>query len=297
MVTDPDPKAGVDPKEVSNIVFFPGLTEMGDLGSAPKLHNEYARRHPNERVITKATEGVSHTGKLRHWPEGGARLLEDIAADTLTLLPRLTEDGPIELAGTSLGTYTVMRAAEQDLAANPHDQLNITRLTLMASAVVARNVPDDEYFREVKVDEDEMRSELTKRFLLHLYPDLGRMVLNKPLDMLGCAPIVGAYALFPHKAPARARAIREDFQAVQEGIEWSSFKQIVGEHEVWVLGGERDPLVQFQIPQWSAVEKLFPGQVKQRIVKGRGHLMTADAKGTVEQLGKMESQEEFALVA
>jgi pimeloyl-ACP methyl ester carboxylesterase len=298
LVTEPDPDTGVDRQEALNTVFLPGLTEMGDRGSAREFHNAYAKHHPDRRVITRATEGISHTGKLRHTSEGGDRRLADMAADNLVLLPRITEDGPIELSGTSLGTYIAMLTAEQDLAANPNDQLNLRKLKLVASAVVARDIPESESFRDAEVNEDIVRAELTMRFLQHLAPDLLRMVVSNPAEILKCAPIIGAYALFPHKAPSRTKAILADFNDVQQGMEWSTVKRIAQEHEIWVLGGQHDPLVQFQAPQWEALAKLYPRHVHHKIVAGKGHLMTADAHGTVKELAKMEAvQPEFSQAA
>lgn len=289
LVTEPAADTGVDHNEALNTVFLPGLTEMGDMGSALRLHNAYAQHHPDRRVITKPTEGISHSGRLRRASKDDSRRQADVAADNLILLPRITEDGPIELSGTSLGTYLAMVMAEQDLAANPSDQLNITRLKLVASAVVARNVPENERFRDADIDEDVMRRELTKSFFQHLTPDLLRMAISNPADILGCAPIIGAYALYPFKAPSRAKAILADFSDVQQGVEWETVKQVALKHEVWVLGGEHDPLVQFQIPQWKAAGKLYPDHVRHQIVPGKGHLMTADARGTVKELAKMEA--------
>jgi len=298
LVTEPDPETGVDLQEALNTVFLPGLTEMGDRGSASEFHNAYAKRHPDRRVITRATEGISHTGKLRYTSEGGDRRLAHMAADNLVLLPRITEDGPIELSGTSLGSYIAMLTAEQDLAANPNDQLNLKRLKLVASAVVARDIPDSENFRDAELNEDIVRAELTMRFLQHLAPDLLRMAVSHPADILKCASIIGAYALSPHKARNRAKAILADFNDVQQGMEWSTVKRIAEEHQIRVLGGEHDPLVQFQAPQWEALAKLYPDNVQHRIVKGKGHLMTADAHGTVKELAAMEAvQTEFATAA
>ena len=297
-VTEPDPDTVVDVKSAVNTIFLLGLTEMSDVGSARRVHNEYAKQHRDRRVTTITTEGISHTGQLRQSSEGDDRRLADMAADNLVLLPHITEDGPVEVSGTSRGAYVAMLMAEQNLAANPNDQLNLARLKLVASPVVARNIPESERFRDVELDEDMVRAELTMRFLQHLTPDLMRMVISNPADMLKCAPIIGAYALSPHKASSRAKAIVADFNDVQQGMEWSTVKRIAEEHQIWVLGGEHDPLVQFQVPQWEALAKLYPNNVQHRIVKGKGHLMTADAKGTVKELAKMEAvQTEFATAA
>lgn len=289
LVTEPDPETGVDPNEAANSVFFPGLTEMGDAGSALHLHNEQADRHPEERTITKVTEGVSHGGNLRYYAKDDPRRIEHIATDTLFMLPQVVREGPVKLRGNSLGTFVVVEVADQDLAANPHKRLNIQGLRLLAPAVVGINVPDDESFRDPDLDEEAVRHELTSDFLLHLAPDLVRMIRSNPADMVRCAPILGAYILSPHKAPGRTKAIRSDFSEVQQGVEWSVLGRVTEEHETLVVGGALDPLVQFQAPQWVALDARAPGQVRQTIVPGKGHLIGADSRLVVREFDRLEA--------
>jgi pimeloyl-ACP methyl ester carboxylesterase len=290
LVTEPDPKTGVKPKEAVNSVFFPGLSEMGDSGSALHSHNEHADRHPEERTITRITEGVSRGGNLRYYTKNDRRRIEHISADTRFMLPRIVQEGPVKLRGNSLGTFVVMEVADQDLAANDYERLNIQGLRLLAPAVVGVNVPEEKSFRGPDIDEEAIRRELTNDFLLHLAPDLIRMMLSNPKDMARCAPILGAYLLSPHKAPGRAKAIRSDFNEVQRGVEWSVLERVTGEHETLVVGGELDPLVQFQTPQWVALDKRSPGQVRQKIVPGKGHLIAADSRLVVREFDRLETQ-------
>jgi hypothetical protein len=294
LVTEPDRETGVDPAEATNVVFHPGLTELGDLGSHLRLHVTYAEQHPDERVITNPTHGVSHGGKVATSAELKARNVEEMAAINLKLLPRILREGSVLLAGTSLGSFGSTKMAEQDVAANNHERLNLEKLVLISSAVVALNVDDSENFRPADLDEEEHRKFLTGQFFEHLPEDLARMMISNPRDVWACAPVLAAYALAPHKALSRFKAIAADFRNVSEGVDWSTIKQITAAGvNIDVLGGSRDPLTIEQEPQWNTLASLYPGQVRQRILQGLGHLMTIDARRTVRELDKME----FALAA
>lgn len=292
LVTEPDPEAEVDPDEADNVVFKPGLGELADSGSALRLHVEFARQHPERRVITEATKGMSHTGKTVGSDEFSERRIEKMAADSLQLLPRLTRDGWIEINGTSLGTRSAFSMAEQNLAANHADQLDITRLTLIASAVIASKIDGSENFRDPEVDEDEYRNNLSKRFQKHVAEDFVRMAGTHPVDILSCWPGLGAYVMaHPSRTYSRLRAMFTDYANVKEGVPWDNMKQVVPGVGIRLLGGSRDPLVQEQEPQWDTLDRMFPGRIQRRTVKGMGHLMTADARGTVEHLAGMDQEE------
>lgn len=279
-----------DPDTARNSVLIPGLTEIADRGgSASRVHNEYANMFSNRRVISCITEGMSHSGELRRKYPGEQRRLEHMAGDTMRLLPKLTRNGPMEFVATSLGSRTSMHIAEQNLAANPHEMINLERMKLVASAVIACNVPPAERFYTKKTTDDRMRAELTRKFITHICPELGRMTLYNPIETAECSGIITEYVLNPKKAPARLRAIIDDFHDVQEGIDWQVLKQISANYKIMVLGGSRDPLVQWQIPQWAALSGMYPGNITQRVLKGKGHLMSVDAAGTVRELAELET--------
>jgi hypothetical protein len=289
LVTEPDLESGVDPSEATNVVLKPGLTELGDLGSHLRLHITYAEAHPDQRVITNPTHGVSHGGKVVTPAELRARRVEEMATIDRRLLPRLLHDGGVILAGTSLGSFGSTKMAEQDVAANNHARLNLEKLVLISSAVVALNVDESENFRSPDLDEEEHRRLLTSQFFEHLPSDLARMMLSNPRDVWACAPVLAAYALAPHKALPRFRAIAADFKNVSEGVDWSAIKQVAAAGiDINILGGSYDPLIIEQVPQWNALASLYPGSVQQRIVPGLGHLMTIDARRTVDELEEME---------
>jgi hypothetical protein len=260
LVTEPRPETGVDPATAANDVLHPGLSEFGDFGSALRLHVAHAERHPDRRVITNPTAGVSHGGKLLSGRELMGRCPEKTARFNLRLLRHVTQDGTIRLMGVSLGSYIATHMAEQNVGADEAKQLNIEGLTLIASAVVALHVDDSENFRDPDLDEDQHRRYLTDKFIEHIPWDLARMFRKRPKDTLACVPIVAAYASAPQKLWPRLQAIHADFKSVQNGAEWSMLKHIAPELMVYVLGGELDPLIIEQIPQWISLVLSTPAR-------------------------------------
>jgi hypothetical protein len=289
LVTDPDPEMDIVPDEADTAWFKPGLVELGDVGSALRLHIAFAGQHPELRVVTETTKGMSHTGKTVPAAELAGRDIETMAAESLHLMRRVVPGGTIALNGTSLGTRLDVAIAELNLAANPGEQLPITRLNLISSAAVAGKIEGAENFRAPDLDEDLYREELSKRFQHHIPADFIRMLYTHPEDILSCWPMLGAYALaHPGKTHDRIRTMARDYGNVKQGVDWSSLKYVVSGVPVNVLDGERDPLTHEQEPQWEMLDMLFPGQVQHVTVKGMGHLMTAAAGKTVGHLVDME---------
>lgn len=284
LVTEPDPETGVDPDTADNDVLHPGLSEFGDFGSALRLHVIHAERHRDRRVITNPTAGVSHGGETLSARELMGRCPEKTARYNLRLLRHVTRNGLIRLMGVSLGSYIAAYMAEQNAGANNERQLNIESLVLIASAVVALNVDGQENFRHPDIDEEEHRKYLTDQFLEHIPWDLLRMARKRPLDTLACAPIIAAYAAAPHKMLPRLHAIHADFRSVQGGVEWSMLKHIASGTDIFVVGGQLDPLIVEQAPQWDMLDSIHTGQVRQRILPDLGHLMTIDAQRSAAEL-------------
>jgi hypothetical protein len=289
LVTEPDPETGVNADEANNKYLRPGLAELGDFGSAFRLHQRIAEEYPDERIITEPTPGISHSGKIWTPDEIANRRIDTMAGESLDYLQTVTKDGPIEGIGTSLGSVILVSMIEQNLAGNNSTRLNIDRATLLSSAVVATDVREDEDFREPGIDIQAYRQELTERFKSHVIADALRMAGNRPVDIAECAAaILVGYLFHPDKGPSRAKVIGADFDNVKEGVKWNTLRQIVTEIPVKVLNGARCPLAQEQKPQWGKLSELSPGQVQQRLIPGRGHLMTADAQGAVEELRAMD---------
>jgi len=294
LVSQPHPRSGIKSSEAATIVLLPGLSEI-DRGSALRLHLAIAN-HPGfdtRRVVTKCTEGVSHDGQLLPLNTGHRRNSREMATDLLQVLPRVTNDGPTEICGTSWGSFLGVETVDQNLAANPKDQRNITRLTLLASAVIAREVDYaslgvERYFPP-EMSDDEVRDRLTHDFFNHIPHDLYSMYLKHPEDLLECTEAVFSYLLQPHKALHRLSAIYGNFRNVQKGIEVEAIERIASTHQLWAIGGENDPLVRAQIPFWTAYEKRYPLHVRQKIIPGMGHLMTANAAGIAAELAAMEA--------
>jgi pimeloyl-ACP methyl ester carboxylesterase len=298
LVTEPDPETGVDPRTADNDWIKSGLGELADAGSGLRFHVAFAESHPGHRVITEATPGMSHTGKTSSADELSGRRIEPMAAESLRLMSRLTQEGRIWVIGKSLGSRLAAAMAELNLAANPEDRLDIVRLQFISSAVVASKIDGDENFRDPDVDEDEYRQALSKRFQHHIPEDFMRMLYSHPREILACWPMLGAYALaHPGKTQSRLRAMAADYANVKEGVPWSSLKYVVSGVPVDVLDGSRDPLSEEQKPQWDTLAHKYPGQVRQKVIDGMGHLMSAAARFTIGHLDDMEDQGTQALAA
>lgn len=290
LITEPDPEHCDDFDSATNDVLLPGLSEM-DIGSALLLHKAKAERHRDRRVITIPTLGVSIGGQLLSIKEGYQRSLEETAADNLELLPELVGDGKTNLIGTSLGSYVTTLMAAQNLAANGNSQLNMAGVNLIAPAVGARNIPDDEKFHHVDAGDEDFVQEVTRRFFRHMPVDTARMAFNHPEMAAECVAVLGAYAMHLNKTPQRLAAMVGNLRGVQKGVEWEDLKNVAQGYEIHVLGGEKDPLVKEQIPQWAAIQALAP-QTQVRILLGSGHALTIDSHGTAEHLAQMEIQSE-----
>lgn len=296
LVSDPDPETGVKASEAPVTWFKPGLGEIGDVGSALNLHVAHAGQHPERRTVTEATPGMSHTGKTVALATLSGRQVEAMAADSLQLMKIVTEGAPTDIYATSLGTRLAMAMAELDLAANEGRQGGITRLRLIASAAIASKIEGSENFRPPDVDEDEYRQDLSKRFQRHIPGDFVRMVRRHPADMLACWPTLAAHVLaHPLKAHSRLRTMMRDYANVKEGTDWSSLKYVVERVPVDVLGGEHDPLIQEQIPQWQALGRMYPGRVRLTVLEDLGHLMSAAAANTVTELDRQNDGTSFGL--
>ncbi len=298
LVTEPDPETGVDPKTAFNDWIKSGLGELADTGSALRFQVAYAEHHPDHRVITEATPGMSHTGRAVSGADLSRRQIEPMASETLQLMPRLTRDGPVGIVGTSLGSRLAAAVAELNLGANLQDQIDIVQLKFIASAVIAGKIEGEENFRDPDLDEDDYRQMLSKRFQRHIPEDFMRMLQSHPVDILACWPMLGAYALaHPAKTHSRLKAMATDYSNVKEGVPWDSLKYVVSRIPIDVLGGGRDPLIEEQKPQWDSLGLMYPGQVRQRVVDGMGHLMSAAASFTIGHLDAMEQEGTPALAA
>lgn len=291
---------GVNTDEAATTWFKPGLGELGDVGSALRLHLAYAERHPERRIVTESTKGMSHTGKTVPAAELASRAIESMAAESLEVMRRVINKrtGEIEIIGTSLGTPHEVAMAEINLGANPAAQLMIARLKFISSAAVASKIEGAENFRDPDVDENEYRSSLDSRFRWHVPEDFGWMLVNYPGHILACWPTLGAHAIaHPNRTRSRLRTMATDYGNVRQGTPWSSWKYVASRVPVDSIGGERDPLIQEQEPQFDTLDRLYPGQVRHKTIAGLGHLMSAAAGRTVEELDRLDSDRMPVLAA
>lgn len=285
LITEPSQEFSDQSEPVVNDVILNGLTEIAQFGSASKWHNAMALSNPERRTITIPTPGLSHSGHGLSIVDGYRRRLEQTASENLRMLAKIAGDEPANFVGTSLGSDVAVHMAQQNSAAGENAPINLGRLKLVSPAVGARNVSEDETFRDVS--DEEFVAEMKDRFFKHMSADVLRMALKHPEESAECLAVLGAYALGMHKLPHRLAAIVGNFNGVKQGIELSTIKQVANQYETHVLGGEHDPLVQEQLPQWQSIKKTAPRTLLW-IVKGMGHAMTVDARGTAEHLGQME---------
>ncbi len=285
LITESDSDGGSAP--ISNVLVV-GLSEL-DIGSSVILHKAVARRQPERHTISVMTPGVTMGGGTLSLSEGLSRPLDLTAAENIKVLTRLIDDGPANLVGTSLGSYIAMLMAEQNLAAGDDPLINLSGIKLVSSAVGARNVDAAERFSDMDASDKEFIADMTGRFFGHMPGDIGRMVVRHPERAGECAAALAAYALAPHKLLHRAAAMTGNLRGVQEGIEWDVIKAIASAYAIHVLGGELDPLMQEQLPQWLAIRKSVP-ETSIRVIRGRGHAMTMHGDETAENLAQMESE-------
>ena len=292
LITEPHPQHLGESSTATNSVLLPGLTEM-DIGSAYRLHKAMARRHPERRTITVTTPGVSLGGSDLPVSEGLTRKLEATAAENLKLLPWLLKEGDIHLIGTSLGSYMVTLMAELNLAANNGSQLDVTHVKLLSPAVGARNIDQAEVGQVIEADANdrELIEEATGEFFAHMPFETLRQALRHPRAAGESTAVVAAYMLSPHRLLHRAAAIRGNLRGVQQGIEWTSIKNVARSHNLHILGGEVDPLIRLTIPQWKAIKEIAPATTKFWVVQDVGHAMTLNARGTATYLAHMERPE------
>ncbi|HEY5152981.1 MAG TPA: hypothetical protein VII55_03330, partial [Candidatus Saccharimonadales bacterium] len=287
LVSPPNPETGVNPEEAATTLIGGGLSEFVDVGSLPRLHQAVAAVKPDHWIISQSAKGISHSGQTLPFAEAGARWVEEIAAENLELMRRLTNGGPLELVGVSLHSFIHAYMAAINLTANPHQQLDIPVIRPVSSALIATDVYPHEDFREADIDEDAFRAQLSGGFKAHVVKEALTMLINHPRDMLACSPNLLAYLLYPEKAPSRFRAIEADYQSVKQGFPWSILRMLGGALQIDVTLGDRDNLTPPQIPQWQRLKELSPeGNVNLALVKDAGHLMTVRHKAIAKALSR-----------
>lgn len=291
LITEPNPELDLDPKQVTNNVMLPGLTEL-DTGSAKNLHDAIAMRNPDRRTITLTTPGVSHAGRALPIKEAYKRRLEKTADENLDLLPWLTREGEVKLIGTSLGSYMAMQMEAMNLAADRINQLGVTGVNLLAPAVGARNVAEHERFRESDLTDEELIDQARNAFLRHMLVDPLRSALRHPERTAHSLSLIGAYVLSPKKLPHRAAAIAGNFKGVQEGMDWEIVKDVARGTELHVLGGAEDPLIHASADQWVAIQEYAP-RTKFWVVEGLGHTMTLASHLVADYLAEMEEPDKL----
>lgn len=292
LTIDADPEYKDATRNKLTRVVLPGLTEL-DLGSGLMMSQAIAERHPEDDVIFVPTLGVSMGGEVLSIKDGLERKLSETADDNRELIKRLANEGPVQLSGTSLGSYLTMQTALGNLSANNHERIEIGALDLVSPAVGAKNIPEDLREQYSDANDKEMIDQVTSEFFAHMPVDAAKMFIKHPEKTAECAAVLAGYALHFTKLPQRVAAMIGNLRGVQEGMEWDDILEVAYSHDINVLGGSADPLVQKALPQWDQVKKRNDKKdsrhsVEIRVLAGLGHAMTVDAAGIAYQLDQME---------
>jgi len=287
MITEPNPDHINDMSSVITEVMHMGWTEL-DEGTHRKLHEAMAKMHPDRRVLSFMTPGISKHGPVLKPLEGFTRLLKTTAEEYLEVLPQFTYDGSIHLNGTSLGSIIAFLAAAENMSRNPFKQLNITRLKLISPAIGARDVNRDEKFSEFDASDSDYIWRVTLRFFGHMAIDAPKMALRNPEIAGECASVGLIYATQINKHLPRALTLMGNLRDAQKGIDYQLIKDIVGYYDsVDILAGQNDPLFVEQKPQFNKVSE-FARKLQIRELAGYGHSLSLDSKLAIDQLDKME---------
>lgn len=265
-----------------------GLSEL-EIGSASMMHESVAAQYPDRDVVSIMTPGVTLSGKTLSLSEGFNRPLAVTAAENNQLIAELAEDNPTHMTGTSLGSAIVMHMAEQNLEAGESAMVNVAGVNLVSLAVGARNIPEAERAGEADADDEAYIAKLTEEFFEHMGGDIARMFFKHPAKAAECAAVIVAYAVAPHKLPNRIAAMAGNVRGVQAGIDWAVVKAIAQAYPMHIVGGERDPLMQAQLPQLVALRQPAPN-TSIRVLEGLGHAMTINSPETAGHLAEMEHE-------
>jgi len=279
LVSDPDPATGIKPAQAPKIWLKPGLTELADVGSPVWLHNAVAKRNPGSQVMTHATKGMSHGGQAVPAGEAAARWIDIHAAEDLAVLAEFASGQPVDVDGTSWGSFDAAHMAVQNLRAKDGRQVDIRKLNLISSPVIACEVDPEEDFREPDLDEAALRATLTDEFNKHvLSQTIG--LLKHPRQLRAVWKVAPAYLMYPEKAVSRAKIIKADLRSVQQGFGWHSLRLLASQlDEIHFVLGKKDPLTAPQRPQIQALQERSPsGSVKLTLIESAGHFATADAE-------------------
>jgi hypothetical protein len=290
LVTEPDPELGYNPAEATNYVLGPGLAEIDcgpyDSSTINRLHVEFATRHPEARIITLTNPSISHSGPTTSIEEGWNKSTEAIAEQNLLVVATLAGDADVELILTSLNTNIGTHAAYKNMSRRAGAVINLGGLTLFASAVGARNVPEHKKYTEFDASDEGYIAGVTKEFFRHMPGDVLRMLKRKP--EVAAESLMGfmAYVLALHKAPGRVAAIGGNLRSAQKGIEYDHLSAVTEFLPVSVASGADDPLWKAQKPQWLSLSE-NARRLKLHELEGYGHALTVDAELAVDHFDLM----------
>jgi pimeloyl-ACP methyl ester carboxylesterase len=233
------------------------------------------------------TPGISSHGPVLNPLEGLTRLLDTTAEEYLQALPNLTHDGIINIYGTSLGSVISFHLAALNLARNNYQKLNIGVIKLASPAAGARDVHENEKFNIDDASNQKYIRDVRNRFFLHMPQDAARMALRHPEKAGECMSVALIYSMDIGKHIPRLFTLVGNLKSAQQGIDWETMKYVSRSHKLKVIGGEDDPLMKEQLPQYLKLKELTQN-VDIKILRNYGHALTLDSESVVRHLNEME---------
>lgn len=287
--------ASVSLEEPRSMILAPGLGEL-DIATHLGLHKGLARKFPARDIYSLMNPGLCLNGAQLVSGESHQRPLTDTAEENLSIAWDLIGDEPTKLVGTSLGSVIATHAAEANLAANSHRQLNVKGVALLSPAVGIKNIDWQELDAVPRTDAADLRliAKTRREFYTHMLFEEGFRVAVEQGEAAGECMVAGmAYLLEYSKLLPRLLTIRGNLKGVEAGVEYESFKRISQAYPVHALGGKECPILKATRMQYLLMSQIAPKTMLWE-VEGTGHGMTANHAATASTLALMEQASSWA---
>jgi len=275
-LSEPDPSSVGHGVDAPLYAILPGLTEAAD---GITRHGQYAAAsvHPDRRVLTIATDGVSVHGDSLPFGEALNHPFAGMALARQRLLTHLAgPKAPVILLGRSMGSVLATLTAGQNLLAT--SKFSLAGIQLLSPGVVAVDVPAHEAFRS-PLESFPARVGALTRFLGHVGADLCREAPRHPVEAIEALGSIAALGVACALDANRAAAMGGNLRQLMGGVPWASIKSVAAAYKVAVLTGSRDSVG--EVKQWQTLQKLYPNNVSLRVLAGKGHIMSLDALAMV----------------
>lgn len=278
VVTKADPRHVKNPKKTPVRMHFPGWTEVVDGGTGLDFHDALALHHPDETIVSVATDGVNLHGEALPVAEAVKRSFAQMAKARLLIAKYFAGNSGVKVDAISMGCIPAVLMAELNLLIPEDERINIEQMNFYSSGVVATGVHESETFRK-QIESPVERIKYLGGFFLHVGADFTREAVRHPLHTAKAAKGYADLAVATVKEPRIGLAITGNFINMQPGVPFETLKHVAEHTKLRRYSGERDSLKEDE--QWQRLKILFPQNVTAVEVPGKGHAMSVHAGKTV----------------